>query len=114
MNNNTQIILGEKSYPIIFGMTSYFTLINKAKNANGDTNAVKAAINIIYSGIDNWCTVHEKPTPKYAEIYELVEQEFQTMEGQQRVADVLAHYENTAAGKALYGDADKKKAGEKS
>jgi len=108
MNNNTEIQLGEKKYNITFGMTSFFTLANKSQERN-DNNFVRHAANIIYSGIDNWCVVNEKPSPKYGEIYEAVDAEFAVEDGATKLADIMEFHRNTTAGTKLYGSIEETK-----
>lgn len=112
MNNNTEIVLGGRKLPLTFGMSSYFTLLGKTSTNAKSINPVQHVVNVVFSGADNYCAVNEKPSPKYADIYELVDSEFGTEEGQAKFAELLSFYEKTTAGTNLYGAIDKKKAQE--
>jgi hypothetical protein len=116
MNNNTEINLAGKVYPITFGMTSYFTLLNKSKflaekkgNVDG-SDFVRHVANVVFAGADNWSTVNDKPSPSFSEIYAAVDGELGSEDGQKAIAELMKFYEQSTAGVNLYGALDKKKA----
>ncbi len=128
MNNNTEIELAGKTYPLTFGMTSYFTLLNKSKflleksrnktDDDGKINGVdfvRHVANIVFAGADNWATINDKPSPGFSEIYGAIDGELGSEDGQKKIADLMSFYAQSTSGKNLYGELDKKKvAAEKS
>lgn len=103
MNNACEIVLGDKKLPLLFGLMSYYEFTSKVTSLGG-ANFVQSTVHLVYAGHANWCAVKQKPAPKYEDIFEIVEQLYESEEGILELEKVQQCYEKSVAGEKMFNE----------